>query len=236
MKLGISLIEVKYDKFYKSVIKNLTSKGIKNIHVDFCEKNFTGRKIIPYNKLEYLKKLKKDDLKIDCHIMGFHESKKGNLEKISKKISNFNFINSNFFFHLKAFKNNLNLISFLKNLNKLKLTPGLVIEINQKFNQKLDKIIENRFFDTFLIMGYKEGAGGKKFNTKSYENYKNLRKMLFKHKIKKYNIQFDGGLSTKNIGEFKRLKFDQVNGWSIIKDKKITEVIKKYNSLKKFLN
>ena len=62
----------------------------------------------------------------------------------------------------------------MKNLNKLKLTPGLVIEINQKFNQKLDKIIENRFFDTFLIMGYKEGAGGKKFNTKSYENYKNL--------------------------------------------------------------
>ena len=236
MKLGISLIEVKYGKFYRSVIKNLIFKGVRNIHVDFCEKNFTGRKIIPYSKLEFLKKFTKKNIKVDCHIMGFHESKKGNLEKISKKISNYNFKNSNFFFHLKAFKKTLNLFKFLNNLNALKLNPGLVIEINQKFNPKLNEIIKNRFFNTFLIMGYKEGAGGKRFNIKCYQNYKSLKKILFKYGIKKYNIQFDGGLNIENIEKFKKLKFDQVNGWSIIKSKKVTEVKKKYDSLKKFLN
>ena len=45
MRLGISLIEVDYGKFYENVVKKLVSNGIKNIHVDFCEKNFSGRRI-----------------------------------------------------------------------------------------------------------------------------------------------------------------------------------------------
>lgn len=60
MKLGISLIEVKFGKFYKTVTKKLISNGIKNIHIDFSEKNFTGREIIPFNKIKFINKIKKN--------------------------------------------------------------------------------------------------------------------------------------------------------------------------------
>lgn len=236
MKLGISLIEVKYGKFYKDVVKRLLNNGITNIHIDFCEQNFTGRKILPFNKIEYIRKIKKKDTLIDFHVMGFHECKKGNLEKLAKKISNYKFKKSNFYFHLKAFKNYSNILNFLEKLTKFKLNPGLVIEINQKFNKKFELLLKKKFFNTYLIMGYKEGAGGREFNSQCYQNSKKLKKILLKYNIKKSNIQFDGGLNIKNIKEFKKLKFDQVNGWSIIKSKKISEVIEKHNCLKKFLS
>ena len=69
----------------------------------------------------------------------------------------------------------------------------------------------------------------------NYWNYDSFVELLLKHNIKKSNIQFDGGLNIKNIREFKKLKFDQVNGWSIIKSKKISEIIEKHNYLKGFL-
>ncbi len=236
MRLGISLIEVDYGKFYENVVKKLVSNGIKNIHVDFCEKNFSGRRIIPFNKIEFIKNIKKKDIMVDFHIMAYHESNNGSLEKISKKISNYKFTSSILFFHLKAFKTTINLKNFLDKLNKLKLHPGLVIEIDQDFDKNFELLIKKNLFNTFLIMGYKEGAGGKKFNPECYNNYKKLKKLISKYKIKKYNIQFDGGLNNMNIKTFKKLKFNQVNGWSIIKSEKIFEVIEKYNSLKKILN
>ena len=235
MNLGISLIEVKFGKFYQSVVKELIFNGVKNIHVDFCEKNFTDRNILPFNKIKFIQDIKKKDTMVDFHIMGFHESKNGNLQKISKKISNYKFNSSKLFFHLKAFKDIKNLIDFLDKLKKFKLKPGVVIEINQKFDKKFKLLISKNLFNSFLIMGYKEGAGGKKFNQKCYKNYQKLKKSLLKCNIKKYNIQFDGGLDIINIKKFKKLKFDQVNGWSIIKSDKIFEVIQKYNSIKKYL-
>ena len=236
MKLGISLIEVKFGKFYKTVTKKLISNGIKNIHIDFSEKNFTGREIIPFNKIKFINKIKKKQTLIDFHIMAYHESKKGNLEKITKQISSFKFKNSNLFFHLKAFKNKINLINFIDKLKSFHINPGLVIEIDQKFNKKFELLIKNCFFNSFLIMGYKEGAGGKKFNKKCFQNYKKLKKILNKNKIRGKSIQFDGGLNNQNIQKFKKLNFNQVNGWSIIKSDKIFEVMQKYNSIRKKLN
>jgi len=235
MNLGISLIEVRFGKFYQNAVKELIFNGVKNIHVDFCEKNFTGRNILPYNKIKFIKKIKKKDTIVDFHIMGFHESKKGNLLKISNEISNYKFNSSKLFFHLKAFKNIKNLIDFLDKLKKFKLKPGIVIEINQKFDKKFELLISKNLFNNFLVMGYKEGAGGKKFNQKCYKNFQKLKKLLLKYNFKKYNIQFDGGLDNINIKNLKKLKFNQVNGWSIIKSKKIFEVIQKYNSIKKYL-
>ena len=226
MNLGLSLIEVKYGSFYKTVVKNLIKSKARNFHVDICGPKFTGRKIFPENKIKFLKKYKNN--KIDFHIMDFHEKKGGDLEKIFEKLIKFCFLNCKIYFHLKSFKQIEDFEKIFIKAKKNNFIPGIVIEINQKINLILKKIIYNNYINSFLIMGYKEGKGAQKFNTKSIENYKELLKIIPKN-YKNLNFEFDGGLSFKNILVLKKLRFNQLNGWSIISSKKINEVISQYN-------
>jgi pentose-5-phosphate-3-epimerase len=226
MKLGLSLIEVKYGSFYKTVVKNLIKSKARNFHIDICGPKFTGRKIFPENKIKFLKKYKNN--KVDFHIMDFHEKKGGDLEKILEKLIKYFFLNSKIYFHLKSFKQIEDFEKILIKAKKNNFIPGLVIEINQNINLTLKKIINKNYINSFLIMGYKEGKGAQKFNTKSIENYKELLKIIPKN-YKNLNFEFDGGLSFKNILELKKLRFNQLNGWSIISSKKINEVMSQYN-------
>jgi len=226
MKLGLSLIEVKYGFFYKTIVKNLIKSKARNFHIDICGSKFTGRKIFPENKIKFLKKYKNN--KIDFHIMDFHEKKGGDLEKIFEKLIKYFFLNSKIYFHLKSFKQIEDFEKVLIKAKENNFIPGLVVEINQKINSTLKEIINKNSINSFLIMGYKEGMGAQEFNAKSIKNYKKILRIIPKNN-KKINFEFDGGLSFKNILELKKLRFNQLNGWSIISSKKINEVMSQYN-------
>ena len=63
-----SMIEVKFDNFYKKAVKAINNAGIKYFHIDVGDGDFITRKIDAINKVEYLKKYIKN-IKIHCHLM-----------------------------------------------------------------------------------------------------------------------------------------------------------------------
>ena len=228
-----SMIEVKFDNFYKKAVKSIHNAGIKYFHVDVGDGDFITRKIDAINKVEYLKKYVKN-IKIHCHLMvknphKYQKNADSYIEMYCKAGCDRIALHERSFKDLNELKVAINLIK--KNGAK----PGIVIETSRAIDNRLINFLTNNSIDWVVVMGVVIGYGGQIFNNNIFNKIKTLKSHFLNIK-KPLLIEVDGGLNDDNIGMCIESGAEILSGWSIVKDTTLERILSKVKTVIKICN
>jgi len=211
-----SLIEVPYGSEFVKIAKELMRLGVKNFHIDVGDGDFISRQ---FSGLLKLKKLKQISAEIeanvhlmvrDCHLKSEDNLTESYIESYARsgctKIG----------IHINSFSNEDQIIKCLQQIRHNGCKPGIVLEIDEPFNNKLRELILQQKISWVVVMGVRIGFGGQIFNTAVLEKIQMLRAFSDQHN-KNIQIEVDGGLTFDNIHACIAAGANNFAGWSIIK-------------------
>ncbi|MDB2701334.1 hypothetical protein N9Z35_07360 [Alphaproteobacteria bacterium] len=222
-----SLIEVPFGNYYKKCATLLFNSGFNSFHIDFGDKLLIKRKILPWEKIDFLKSLG-NNLKLTAHIMCKSGDHDGSIEKVTKECLRYNFetiyVHTSSFEDLNYFKLFINKF-FSKNIEIL----GIASEIVSPNNHELIELINEANIQKFLQMGVLIGSGGQLFNPNSLNNLNNI--LINCPKVN--YLELDGGLTKNVLKDLTNSKINSFSGWSIIAHEDPEVVVKNAIELKR---
>jgi pentose-5-phosphate-3-epimerase len=224
-----SMIEVPFGKYYRSCAELLFVNGFNSFHIDFGDEFLINRKLIPWEKVEFLKSLG-DDLSLTAHIMCKTGSHPDSLENITEKCLKYNF--ETIYIHLSSFENIESFINFKeKNFEPFSNIFGIAFETSSIINSEVIQLIDESNTNKILQMGVPIGKGGQKFKKEALNVIDKILK-----KSKNVNIiELDGGLDLKIVKQKLNPLIKKFAGWSIISNEKPKMVLKNALALNEIL-
>ena len=224
-----SMIEVPFGEYYKKCVQLLIENGFISFHIDFGDNIFIKRKLLPWDKINYLKSLDKD-IKLTAHIMCKSGTHNASLEKLTEKCLEYKF--KSIYYHPRSFVNVKAFKQFINNhfLKKNKIF-GVASEVVENNDVNMVEVINEVNTSKVLQMGVPLGNGGQKFKNVSLDIIDNLLNNCSSIK----HIELDGGLTMNIIKNLLNSKINSFAGWSIIEDKSPKNMINNALKIKKIL-
>ncbi len=229
ISFSASMIEVPYEDGFMEIAQGLLTSGLKFFHVDVGDGNFISRKFSGIKKLEYLSSLD-SQLKLHTHLMV--------KDPFSLLPNNKSYVDSyiesgttSLGVHPRSFKNEQSLKDAIEYIRSSGCRPGIVIEVNQSDFKELWNLIRYLEINWVIIMGVPIGYGGQLFQTRSLKKINFLRRMSIEEKLEVFDIEIDGGLTFNNILDCFNSGANIFAGWSIIKDKNLSDILFNYKQL-----
>lgn len=228
-KFLLSPIEIKYGAYFKKLVNIFMKKNLNVFHLDVGDGKFINRNLDVTDKLNYIKTISEKNV-VHLHLMVKNLDNEKNFHKYIAHYANlgadFIGIHRQSFSTFEAFeKTILRIIS----LNK---KPGLFIEINEEFDEKLIYLINKYKISWIVFMGVPIGYGGQLFNQSIIPNI--IKAKRFANKMNfKIEFEIDGGLRMDIIELLKNYNINYYAGWSIINGKSLDEI---ENKLDKVMN
>jgi ribulose-phosphate 3-epimerase len=232
-EFSASMIEVPFDDEYKKLTEMLWNEGIRHFHIDVGDGKFISRTFSGLDKAKYLKE-KYPESTLHCHLMveNPHFSHYGRLSPIKQ------YINAGceaIAIHRNSFTKQKYLLSALELIKNCGARPGLIIEITESFDGKLQDLIVEYDLDWVVIMGVAIGYGGQIFKMSSLKTVISFTQYA-KKTDKPFLIEMDGGLTMENIELCKHAGAQILSGWSVIKGNTIEETRDKVRTIRKLLS
>ena len=156
-----SMIEVKFDDFYRDCARNFVASGFNSFHIDFGDQKFIQRQLQPWDKVSFLKSLS-SSVKLTAHIMSTSGNHSDSVENITKKCIKEKF--EVVYIHSRSFASFEKIKSLKERLFKgTKTQFGLVSEVEHTVDQEIIDFINGNSVQALLQMGVPIGMGGQKF-------------------------------------------------------------------------
>lgn len=227
-----SLIEVAFGEFFKKTTQTFVDLGVKSFHIDVGDGRFISRKIDATEKVEYIKR-NFTNLEIHCHLMTLNPHK--------KSYKNKSFVEyyaqigcTHIAIHRRSISSIEDLDDCILKIKSLDVKPGIVLEVDEDFDEDLINLIYKHKIDWLIVMGVFIGYGGQVFQSKVMKKLQLINNYFMSNN---YNclLELDGGLTMENIKNCKIAGADIFSGWSIFKDNDQTNIKAQFNKIKKLL-
>jgi len=232
-EFSASMIEVPFGDEYKKLTEMLWNEGIRHFHIDVGDGKFIDRTFSGLDKAKYLKEKYPESI-LHCHLM-VENPQFSNNESLSPIEQYINAGCEAIAIHRNSFTKQKYLLSGLELIKNCGARPGLIIEITETFDGKLQDLIVEYDLDWVVIMGVAVGYGGQIFNMSSLNTVTSFTQYA-KKTDKPFLIEIDGGLTMENIQICKHKGAQILSGWSLIKGNTIEETRDKVRTVRKLLS
>lgn len=230
-KFLLSPIEIEYGSFFKKLVNMFLKKNLDVFHLDVGDGKFINRTLEVTDKLKYIKKISINNI-VHLHLM----VKNLDNDKIfNKYISHYSKLGADYIgLHRQSFRNFAGLEKTISKIISLNKKPGLFLEINEEFDDKIIYLIKKYKINWIVFMGVPIGYGGQLFNQSIIPNIIKAEKFLKKLNYKT-EIEIDGGLTLEIIEIIKKHNINFYAGWSIINGSSLDEIENKLNKVVKII-
>ena len=227
----LSPIEIEYGSFFKKLVNMFLKKNLDVFHLDVGDGKFINRTLEVTDKLKYIKKNSINNI-VHLHLM----VKNLDNDKIfNKYIGHYSKLGADYIgLHRQSFRNFAGLEKTISKIISLNKKPGLFLEINEEFDDKIIYLIKKYKINWIVFMGVPIGYGGQLFNQSIIPNIIKAEKFLKKLNYKT-EIEIDGGLTLEIIEIIKKHNINFYAGWSIINGSSLDEIENKLNKVVKII-
>ena len=222
------MIEVPFEEGFIDFAIELINEGMRYFHIDVGDGKFISRKFSGIEKIKFLNSLNKE-LIIHVHLMVKNPHHKNN-SRLSTIEEYINAGAKSIALHKRAFKYDNDFINSINLIRDNNCIPGIIIDVENNELEEIWRFIKINKIHWIVIMGVPIGYGGQLFQSSSLSKISFFRK---RSDLEKYNleIEVDGGLNIENVKDCYRMGGNILAGWSIIKDKKAKDIVKKYKNI-----
>jgi ribulose-phosphate 3-epimerase len=209
-KIAASILSADFSRLGDEV-RAVERAGADIIHVDVMDGHFVPNITIGPLVVQGLRKL--TSLPLDVHLM--IENPERYVDVFAQAGSDWMTIHAEVCPHLKR---------MIKKIRQLKVRPGIVLKPATPL-KKLYSVLDD--IDLVLIMSVNPGFGGQSFIPSTLKKIERLRKIIDQNRYP-LEIEVDGGVKVKNIGEVSKAGGDIfVVGTGIFKTDNYEETIRK---------
>ena len=226
-KFLLSPIEIKYGPFFKKLVNIFLKKDLNVFHLDVGDGKFINRKLDVSEKLKYVKNITKKNV-VHLHLM---VKNLDNNKIFDKYIRHYSKLGADFIgIHRQSFNSFEGLEKTIIKIIELNKKPGLFLEVNEEFDEKIIYLIKKYKISWIIFMGVPIGYGGQLFNQSIIPNIIKAQKFLKKLSFKT-EIEIDGGLTKDVLGILKKYNINFYAGWSIINGSTLDEIENKLDKV-----